>query len=113
MINEYLNYLHEDKEQLNEVIMLALFFILSKIYKKYVEHKKIAIHCVGTEGTPRKKCLLVNKMIALKKTITEIKKLKSSCKLSGNPSKCHKTIDKKVEELTKEIVTIKNKLANL
>jgi len=114
MINRYLDYLQENTEELNEFVVLPVIILASKIYKKYMEHKKIAKHCLGKLGVDRKKCFIKYKINALRKTIIEVKKFKTTCqKWSTNIPKCISKINKEVVKLTKEINKLKTKLSRL
>jgi len=114
MINDYLKYIQEDDKQLNEFILLPMILLSAKIYKKYAEHKKIARYCLGKMGDKRKKCFIIYKINAIKKTIIEVKKFKPTCKKwSTNIPKCISNIDKEVIKLQKEIRKLKIKLAKI
>jgi hypothetical protein len=114
MINKYLSYLQEDKEDLNEFVVLPVLLLSMQIYKKYTEHKKIVRYCMSETSTDgRKKCVIKYKINALNRTIIEINKLKSKCELSTNIKKCVNKIDKEIERLTREMSKLKTKLAKL
>jgi len=114
MINRYLNYLQEDKENLNEFILLPIILLIAKTIKIYTQHKRIAQYCIGTMGVERKKCFLKYKIQALEKIVLESPNFKETCeKYSKNIPKCIKKVDAEIERIIKEIIRLKAKLAKL
>ncbi len=114
MIDKYLEHLHEDDEHLNEFVILPIIIIAHKIYKKHLEHKKIAMNCIGVLGVDRKKCFIKYKIDALTKAITELKSFTGSCKKNPKTaSKCIAKINKELSKMKREIQTLKTKLAKL
>jgi hypothetical protein len=114
MINNYLSYLHEDKQDINEFVVLPIIMLSMHIYKKHTEHKRIDQYCVSASAGPeRKKCFLKFKIEAIRKTIIEINKLKPKCEMSTNLKKCVSRIDKEIVRLTKEMSNLKTKLAKI
>lgn len=115
MINKYLAYLQEEKEEnLNEFIVLPIILLIAKAVKANAEHRKIAKHCIGYLGVERKKCFLKYKIQALEKTISESSNFKATCKkYAKNVPKCIKKVDREMQKLSNEIKTLKTKLAKL
>ena len=114
MVNIYLKFLQEDDKHLNEFIVLPVVILAAKLYKKYTEHKKIAIHCLGKTNIEKKKCFLIYKINAIEKTIIEVNKFKTTCKKwSTDIPKCITKVNKEVTKLTNEIKKLKTKLTRL
>jgi hypothetical protein len=114
MLNDYLKYVQEDDQQLNEFVMLPVIILATKIWKKYYNHKQMSEYCKRTEGVARKKCFINYKIRALTKTYKEIKQFKTVCKKwSKNVPKCLNKVDKQLTKLTKDINKQKQKLAKL
>lgn len=114
MINNYLKYLQEEEQHVNEFVVLPIVLISTKIYKKIIQHKKIAQYCIKTDGVERRKCFLKFRIKALEKTIQEISKFKKTCKKwSKNVPKCIAKVEKEIIELNKRIKKLQIKLKEL
>ena len=114
MVNDYLKYIQEDNQQLNEFVVLPMLVLATKIYKKYYNYKKISKYCSKKEKSLRKKCFIKYKIRALIKTSNEIKQFKVVCKKwSKDVPKCISKVNKQVASVTKDINKLKTKLSKL
>ena len=113
MINNYLKYIQEDSQQLNEFVIPTII-LMRKLYKKYINYKQMAKYCSTVKKPVRKKCYIQYQIKQLIKVQNEIKKFKPICKKwSKNVPKCLNKADKQFEQITRKINKLKNKLNQL
>jgi len=114
MINNYLNFLNNEDQQLNEFIVLPMVMLSTKLYKKYHNFKIISKQCDGKQGIEKKKCFILYKINAFKKIYAETNKFKTTCKKwSKNVPKCISKVDKELEKTSKKINKLKIKLTKM
>ncbi len=113
MIDNYLNYLQEEKQELIESPTIVAIMI-AKIIKKYIGYKKIMSNCTTLNGKERKKCYYRYRIISLQKAKIKILSFKSTCdKWSKDVTSCYQNIIKQINKIDDEIKKLKRKLSKI
>ena len=104
IVNDYIKYLHEDKEQLDEYIDTALqlasafmswgqvYRIAKDVYNNYID--KVGAQCRRLSSTDKSICVTAAKITGMKKKIASLKAQASKCK----DEECKTNIASKISE---------------